>query len=32
MAEIRKLDKNQRYFTLDLEEQEAHLSQFIPAD
>ena len=32
MAEIRKLDKNQRYFTLNLEEQEAHLSQFIPAD
>ena len=32
MAEIRKLDKNQRYFTLNLEEQEAHLSQFVPAD
>lgn len=32
MAEIRKLDKGQRFFTMTLAEQEAHLSQFVPAD
>ena len=32
MAEIRKMDKEQRFFTMTLAEQEAHLSQFVPAD
>ena len=32
MVEIRKLDKGQRFFTMTLAEQEAHLGQFIPAD
>ena len=32
MAEIRKLDKGQRFFTMTLAEQEAHLGQFVPAD
>ena len=32
MAEIHKMDKNQRFFTMTLAEQEAHLSQFVPAD
>lgn len=32
MAEIRTLDCNKRFFTLGLEEQEAHLSHFVPAD
>ena len=32
MQEIKKLDKNQRFFTMTLAEQEAHLSQFVPAD
>ena len=32
METIRLLDKGQRFFTMTLEEQEAHLSQFKPAD
>ena len=32
MNRIRALDKNQRYFTMTLEEQEKNLSQFTPAD
>lgn len=32
MAEIAKLDCGKRYFTLNLKEQEAHLSAFRPAD
>ena len=32
MTEIRKLDRGQRFFTMTLAEQEAHLSQFVPAD
>lgn len=32
MAEIRKMDKGERFFTMTLKEQEAHLSQFVPAD
>lgn len=32
MAAIHKLDKGQRFFTMTLAEQEAHLSQFVPAD
>lgn len=32
MEQIHRLDKNFRYFTLTLAEQESHLSQFIPAD
>ena len=32
MEAIRLLDKGQRFFTMTLEEQEAHLSQFKPAD
>ena len=32
MEEIHDIDKNQRFFTMTLEEQEAHLSQFVPAD
>ena len=32
MGAIRKLDKGQRFFTMTLAEQEAHLSQFVPAD
>ncbi len=32
MIEIRKLDKGQRFFTMTLAEQEAHLSRFVPAD
>ena len=32
MVEIRKLDKGQRFFTMTLAEQEAHLGQFTPAD
>ena len=32
MEEIKKLDCGKRYFTLTLKEQEAHLSQFTPAD
>ena len=27
-----ELDKSQRFFTMTLAEQEAHLSQFVPAD
>lgn len=32
MTEICKLDRGQRFFTMTLAEQEAHLSQFVPAD
>ncbi len=32
MNQIKSLDKNQRYFTLNLQEQEAQLSEFKPAD
>ena len=32
MNKIKSLDKNQRYFTMTLEEQEKNLSQFTPAD
>ena len=32
MERIRRLDKNERYFTMTLSEQEAHLSQFVPED
>ena len=32
IQEIRKLDKGQRFFTMPLAEQEAYLSQFVPAD
>ena len=32
MGQIQKLDKGQRFFTMSLAEQEAHLSQFVPAD
>lgn len=32
MEAIHKLEKGERFFTMSLEEQEAHLSQFIPAD
>ena len=32
MDAIHKLDKGQRFFTMTLAEQEAHLSQFVPAD
>jgi diketogulonate reductase-like aldo/keto reductase len=32
MKSIRSLDKNQRYYTLNLQEQEAQLSQWKPAD
>lgn len=32
MAQVRALDRGQRYFTLGLEEQEAALSAFTPAD
>ena len=32
MDEIHKLDKGVRFFTMTLKEQEAHLSQFTPAD
>ena len=32
MNQIKALDKNQRYFTMTLEEQEKNLSQFTPAD
>ena len=32
MATIRKLDRGQRFFTMTLAEQEAHLGQFVPAD
>ncbi len=32
MSRIRALDKNQRYFTMTLDEQEKNLSQFTPAD
>ena len=32
MAAIHKLNKGQRFFTMTLAEQEAHLSQFVPAD
>ena len=32
MNEIHKLDKGQRFFTMTLAEQEAHLSRFVPAD
>ena len=32
MVAIKALDKNKRYFTLGLAEQEAHLSSFSPAD
>lgn len=32
MNRIKSLDKNQRYFTMTLEEQEKNLSQFTPAD
>ena len=32
MNRIKELDKNQRYFTMTLEEQEKNLSQFTPAD
>ena len=32
MNQIKSLDKNQRFFTMTLAEQEAHLSQFKPAD
>ena len=32
MNRIKALDKNQRYFTMTLEEQEKNLSGFTPAD
>lgn len=32
MEEIHEMDKDQRFFTMTLEEQEAHLSQFVPED
>lgn len=32
MEEIRKMDKGMRFFNMTLAEQEAHLSQFVPAD
>ena len=32
MKQIQSLDKNQRYFTLSLAQQEAHLSGFVPED
>lgn len=32
MKNIRRMDKGQRFFTMTLQEQEAHLSQFVPAD
>ena len=32
MSKIRKLDKGQRFFTMTLEEQEAQLGEFVPAD
>lgn len=32
MEEIRKMDKGMRFFNMTLKEQEAHLSQFVPAD
>lgn len=32
MTEIRALDKGVRFFNMTLSEQEAHLSQFVPAD
>lgn len=32
MDEIHHMDKGQRFFTMTLEEQEAHLSQFVPED
>lgn len=32
ILEIRSLDKNMRFFTMSLPEQEEHLSQFVPAD
>lgn len=32
MGEIDKLDKEERFFNMTLEEQEAHLSGFVPAD
>lgn len=32
MEEIRRMDKGQRYFIMSLEEQEANLSRFVPAD
>lgn len=32
MEEIHDMDKDQRFFTMSLEEQEAHLSQFVPED
>ncbi len=32
MAQIRKLDRGQRFFTMTLAEQEAHLGRFVPAD
>lgn len=32
MKAMRKLDKDMRYFTMGLEEQEAHLGNFVPAD
>lgn len=32
MQKIRKLDKNQRFFTMSLAEQEKNLSQFVPED
>ena len=32
MSAVRSLDKGTRFFTMTLSEQEAHLSQFVPAD
>ena len=32
MNEISKLDCGKRFFTLNLKEQEEHLSKFVPAD
>lgn len=32
MNKIKALDKNQRYFTMILEDQEKNLGQFVPAD
>ena len=32
MNKIKALDKNQRYFTMTLEEQQKNLGQFVPAD
>lgn len=32
MSDIHNLNKNLRFFTMTLKEQEAHLSQFVPAD